>query len=428
MAGYVYIDGTTGVEDFGGTRAEFPSYGEGTTTVCVAEGCGVPSISAENQANGAFFELYAYTNAAEPSSAEMKFNTSSVQIVQEKGPSASIDTTDSLFGAAPNGAFPGQWVKGSSGKVGFTANDPGIGISSYSFTSPQESKWGSGPSLAGCNGVQCDECWNWASKCEAGHSSSNEPIVGSLGGLPDGKDTIDAKVKDATGLSAEASGTVDVDSTPPHGLALVGLPSNKEIGEGTYHFKAEAADGEGSIESSGIASISLYVDGQPLTNPVVKCSPGPCAAKGEWSINGFATGIGNHTITVVATDNAGNVATSSVPLTVHRASPIGLGPGTIYPQSGELTLHATDVSLDLGLSVSRSYGSRHLTSGVLGPLGPQWGFSLGGEESLVKQPNGSMVLTPSTGSPEIFATNEKAGSSRLWASRTSRFRKSKMPV
>lgn len=302
VEGVVYIEGAKGVEDFGGTRAIIPWYGEGTTTVCVLEGCAVPSVSEEHHANGAFFELYAYTNTTEPTSAELKFNTTSVQIAQERAPSASIDTIDSLFGSAPNGAFPGQWVKASAGKVGFAATDPGIGVSAYSITSPQAGSWGHREfqGLSGCEGVQCDECWNWASKCEAGHSSSNEPLTYSLSGLPDGKDTVEAKVEDATGLSAAATGTVEVDSTAPHGLALTGLPSNKEIGEGTYTFTAEATDGEGATESSGIASISLSVDGQPLTNPTVKCSPGPCTGKGTWSINGFAIGTGYHTITIVA--------------------------------------------------------------------------------------------------------------------------------
>ena len=79
------------------------------------------------------------------------------------------------------------------------------------------------------------------------------------------------------------------------------------------------------------------------------------------------------------------------------------------PVSGEFGLGATDVSMGGGLTVSRSYDSRNLTAGEQGPFGKQWGLVMGGEESLVKQPNGSMVLVQSAGAQTIFATDGKGG-------------------
>ena len=67
-----------------------------------------------------------------------------------------------------------------------------------------------------------------------------------------------------------------------------------------------------------------------------------------------------------------------------------LGPGSVDPLSGEFSLSATDVSVGApgsSLTVSRSYGSRHLTAGSEGPLGPQWSLSVGGQESITKTGN-----------------------------------------
>ena len=61
------------------------------------------------------------------------------------------------------------------------------------------------------------------------------------------------------------------------------------------------------------------------------------------------------------------------------------------------------------LTVSRSYGSRHLTAGSEGPLGPQWSLSVGGQESLTKLPDGSVTLTAASGGQTTFTSNGKGG-------------------
>ena len=54
---------------------------------------------------------------------------------------------------------------------------------------------------------------------------------------------------------------------------------------------------------------------------------------------------GEHTLTVVATDNAGNVATAEYHVTIHHAEGVAVGPGSVNPVTGELSMAATDVSL-----------------------------------------------------------------------------------
>ena len=100
-------------------------------------------------------------------------------------------------------------------------------------------------------------------------------------------------------------------------------------------------------------------------------------------------------------------------MTVHHASPVAAGPGLVEPVTGEMSLSSNDVSVAAGstnLTLSRTYLSRHLTAGSSGPLGPQWGMSVGGEESLIKQPNGSMLLIGPSGGQTIFTS---AGSGKF---------------
>ena len=121
--------------------------------------------------------------------------------------------------------------------------------------------------------------------------------------------------------------------------------------------------------------------------------------------------MGPHTITVTATDNAGNVAKAEMPLFVARpTTPVAAGPGSLNRQSGELSLGATDVSVSGpggGLSVSRSYGSLHATpetESEPGPLGPGWSMSLAGEQNITKLPNGNVLLTAGTGLQAVFVS------------------------
>ena len=191
---------------------------------------------------------------------------------------------------------------------------------------------------------------------------------------------------------------VKVDAKAPHGISLTGLSGKGEeleLGEVEAHVKVEAADGEGSVASSGIKSIMLGVDGKEIGSPAGSCPRGPCTANGEWSINGAELGVGTYTLTVVATDNAGNVASKNYVLSVYHASPVAMGPGSVNPESGDFALGASDVDLSGGagaLAVTRHYDSRNPREGEEGPLGPQWTLSLGSLASLEVLPDGSVMV------------------------------------
>jgi RHS repeat-associated protein len=397
-----------------------------TQTVCVEAGCAVPSVAgspgnlaefkvlATESGRGLEYQLTNWTNFG-------KELPTSVTIAQEKGPSVGLDSSDPTVGGRTNGAFGGNWistVSQSSAVIALDAFDPGMGVYRITMKSPNKTGWGlANYRLTGqCAGIQCNECHE--NECaltkergkpfEVGFGSTYE--LPSAGELPNGEDTVEAKVEDAAGLSATTSGKVMVDNAPPYNIELSGLPSSYELNGEVYHLVVKAHDGEGATPSSGVKSIAVGVDGQEIaTQSLTGCSPGPCAASGEWVVNAEKIPAGANYLLVTVTDGAGNVAYKEVTLNVHHAQPLPLGPGAVDPQSGELKLGATDVSLGGGLTATRSYGSRHLTAGVQGPLGPQWAFGIGGQESLVKLSNGNMVLTDSSGSQAIFASDGKGG-------------------
>jgi RHS repeat-associated protein len=400
----------------------FPLTAEGETSLCTVEasqacphGAEKATVTSENQAN----EVQFFVHATETSSLAFADGlwSSLVEIVQEKAPTATADTTDATLEGKPNAFYGSKWAstRGSPADsiVAVDAHDPGIGVEKEGLSSPNKSGWGFAPRQDvqnECAGVQCNECYEPA--CAGKGSGNGTPLTLSLaaegGELPEGKDTVEVKVQDATGLSATASGEVKVDNTPPHELGLTGLPH--VIGDGSYRLTASAKDGSGG-ESSGIASLQLLVDGRPTGSPAGSCSPGTCTATAEFTIAGQEFGAGPHTLTLVAKDNASNVAEESYPFTVHNATPVPIGPGSVNPESGEFTLNPTDVSISSpgsGLTFRRMYRSRHLTAGAGGPLGPQWSLIMGGQESITKLTNGNATLTAGY-AESTFTSNGKGG-------------------
>ena len=323
-----------------------------------------------------------------------------VYIAQEQGPEVSVGTASTVDGKRNVLYGSGSWL-GSNGASAFEVkwHDPGIGVGSYSIET-SGGAWSESGSPS-CGGDQC------------------EPTVTGVyaynSRMPNGEYSLVGHVSDLMGLNSELAGGVvlKVDSTPPHGIKIAGLGSGNEIGEGEYTLTAEATDGEGTTKSSGIKDIQVTVDGREIGKPGGACEPGPCTAKATWTLNGAEFGAGENKLTVTATDNAGNVASETYTLKVHHTTPVAVGPGTVNPGSGAFSMSATDVSVSVpggALTVSRAYGSRHLTAGALGPLGPQWALSVGGQESITVAPNlNTATLTSSTGGQTTFTAPPGGG-------------------
>ena len=344
---------------------------------------------------------------------ESKLESAAVSIHQSQAPSANFDTTDATIGGEPNALLAGRWVNTkASPEIGLDARDQGIGVEKEGISSPNRAGWGfafKNEARNECEGVQCNECYEPPCKGESGVSGNGEPLAYSLasaedGELPEGEDTIEGKVEDATGLSKTASAKIKIDNKPPSITYFEGLPSNHELVDG-QHVTLEAGAKSGP---AGIASIVLDVDGQQVGNGQGSCS-GSCTGNAVWTLSDENYAAGEHVLTVLATDNAGNVETFEAHMTVHHAEGVPVGPGSVNPVTGELSMAATDVSISVpggALTVSRSYRSRHLAQGKEGPLGSQWNLSLGAEQSLSRVVGG-MILTADNGAQTVFESKGK---------------------
>ena len=373
------------------------SYANTRTELCSEAGCAPGKVTAESKENAAYFEQVGHGEGGKSFLAKM--TSAAVEILQEKGPTAEFNFSNPRVGSdiesePVNVLYANTWLGASDAAFEGRSTDPGMGVKEVSMLVPSNPTYDLTIHSA-CVAVECEKTMNWS--------------FGYPPQLPEGEDKVEFRAVDEAGLSATAAATtVKVDYSPPHSITLSGLPPNNEIGSGLYHLKASATDGSGSTTSSGVASLVLKIDGKQIGGALGSCSPGPCSASGEWTISGTEFAVGQHEVTVTATDKAGNVATEKFTMFVARpTTPISLGPGTVNPQSGEFSLGATDVSLDApggALTVSRDYGSLHVTAGSEGPLGPQWTLSLDGSQNLTKLPDGDMLLTDGPGLQAVYAS------------------------
>jgi RHS repeat-associated protein len=386
-------------------QAWIENYGWTNTTICALAACAPGSVNSSNDKSEASYLQYV-REAGPMAGGTSRMKAAGVDIVQEAGPSTSFITSEPKIYGVQNGLYAGKWVKAGHElfEVGMNAFDPGLGIMSVAWSSPGDPEWGESHDVySGCDGVQCEECL--AVGCATGplyigltnQSNSN---------MPEGEDVLEGKVTDPVGLSATAKATVKIDNAAPYSISLSGLPPYNEIAFGYYKFKASATDGSGSVPSSGVASIAVAIDGKEVGKPNGSCSPGPCTATGEWTVNGEEYPAGKNTIVITATDAAGNVAKEEATLTIHAAESKPAGPGAVELASGAFTLGSIDAALaspGAGLAVERSFNSRRVSAGVEGPFGTQWqGLSFGGNESLTKLSSGSIVFAASSGAESLF--------------------------
>jgi sugar lactone lactonase YvrE len=375
-----------------------------------------PEITLEG---GCHCELDAWFNSYDAYIAEEKgehttiaFNTSAPTIAKASG------TTNVLYG-------DGAWMGPNSGALEFTAKDLGLGVSEteIEYYGPHgweplkvpEPGWNGSSNETWCQSKPTWKCAPERPEAEDYTTLNVGPRRGVKGPeplrLPEGEDRIRVAAHSAMPETwsreyGEGETVVKIDYTKPRNLSVTPLQGvtargtsggEFEMDEVPVSFKGEATDGTKPTKSSGIASLTLSVDGREVAKAGGSCTPGECTASEEFLVNGQELGGGRHTLTLTATDYAGNIESKSYTLIVRQASPLALGPGSVNPISGDYTLNATDVSLGSGLSVTRHYDSRNLTAGKNGPLGPQWSLSLGSLASLEVLPDGSVLLAGAEG-------------------------------
>jgi tripartite motif-containing protein 71 len=312
------------------------------------------------------------------------FNSSSPTIV-EAGGRANV-----LYGS-------GSWLSPYQGAFEATAHDPGIGVSYAGFTGTigYNPRWIRNE-LGKCLGIQCPETYSdWIT-----YNTS----------MPNGDDGVEFFAEDAAEMIDTTSTTVKVDASKPYNLGFTGMPElGAEISAVPHKLTVHATDGKKPTPSSGIRSLSVSIDGgTPTELSGASCPEGECTASGEYTIDAESLSEGVHRLVVSAVSNSGEPEAKEFLFDVRHASPVSMGPGSVDPTTGQLTLTASDVSLGGASGVSRSYQSRNLTSGVSGPLGPQWTVSVGGGEDMTVLPTGSVSVVSSNGGETTFSLNSKS--------------------
>jgi RHS repeat-associated protein len=328
----------------------------------------------------------------------------------------------------------GGWVKHGPSEAHITANDQGTGIAVERVETPpgyeNSKKEVYFLQEFGCNGA------NGLAGCQHSRTSSNI----SFAELPTGVHELGVYAYDAVGnvredevgeSGAEQQGSgkrpvLYVDRTPPV-IPAFGGPLTEDaaggIGSGSYTLTFSAEDGSSATPQSGVRSLKVSVDGTKVDEVATSCpepkgvpSSGCYALSASWSMEGARFGTGQHTVTVTATDWAGNEETRSLAVGVSEAPYEAVGPGSVNLKTGAFKLEATDATLAAAgadLAVGRTYNSRALTAGAKGPLGPQWSLSLpvssadGEWQSLRAMTTGSVQATLASGELVTFTPTEK---------------------
>jgi RHS repeat-associated protein len=280
---------------------------EGNAVVCAEEGC---ISEGGSEGNAALWEAVALESGTRYRG---ELDQAAVKIAQQEGPSVGFDTEDKQIEGHPNPLYEsGAWIRGGTqAELRAIATDPGLGIYRRGLTSPDEPGWGSktayGPA-EGCRGVQCRESYG---------------MTADAGELPEGSDTIEAKVENATGATATATAQVKVDRTPP-ALALAGsMTEQGTLGDKwpSYTLEVDARDGVAKRPQSGVAKATIEVDGKVVAEAAPGCATENCSIARRWTLTSSDYSPGQHTVEVAATDAVGLTTTRTLTIDLQPAPP-----------------------------------------------------------------------------------------------------------
>ncbi|HEV7944037.1 MAG TPA: RHS repeat-associated core domain-containing protein [Solirubrobacteraceae bacterium] len=310
--------------------------------------------------------------------------------------------------------LPTKWVQHPPTDIYIHAHDEGVGIQDFQLEVPPGHLNSKGQPFFVEEG-NCGE--------ELCPQSAKSADITELAGLETGVWALGATAWDAAGNFRELQPAphLYVDDTSPQIEPLSGslVENSSKVGAGDYTLNFEAVDGSVSAPQSGMRKFTVAVDGNKVDEVSTSCpeptgvpAAGCFGFRGSWTMEGERYGAGPHTVTVTATDWAGNESTKTLHITSDEASYSPLGPGMVNLQTGDFKLAAADVQVaapGAALSLTRLYESRNPSAGSGGPLGPQWSLSLpdsaaaGVWQSLHVEPNGNVAATLASGARVSFA-------------------------
>lgn len=267
--------------------------------------------------------------------------------------------------ATASGLPPG-WVQDTGYQV--TGSDTGVGVNNVSATGAQS--WSSGCSVDPDN-----------------HCPANQTIAATTTNLPEGINNINANITDVIGGPGHTFnatiGQAKIDRTPPS-LALGGTLTNGAVVTQDSTLTVNATDGNNdgnpADARSGVASIDMAVDGTnvehvtqsacagpgcPSTFAPYGCTGDSCSLPASYTASLAGLSEGPHTLTIDATDVAGNATapnhTKTVQFFVDTTPPDLAVSGDLWDRNGE-TLSGGPYELDV--AAADGGGAADPSSGV----------------------------------------------------------------
>jgi len=135
----------------------------------------------------------------------------------------------------------------------------------------------------------------------------SSPYALDVSGLSDGAHTVKVVLTDVAGNTGEDTVGITLDTTAPYfAQALAADPA------GCTNADTIAITWEGADAGCGIDKAEMFVDGNPVAD-------NPVTSPYDLDVSGLADGT--HTVTVVLTDVAGNIAQENVGITLDKTAP-----------------------------------------------------------------------------------------------------------
>jgi RHS repeat-associated protein len=234
------------------------------------------------------------------------------------------------------------WYTNSNTALPVSASDPGLGVQEIDAV------------VAGTGNFVT----SWQPYSSTCLSSPTVPCPASTSGAaltnwPDGDNDVVVKSYDPSGhygTSPELHVRVDTKGPKIDLSGALVTASHGDLTAGSYPLRIDATDGTTdptappAAHRSGVKNVSVYLDNtqqQPLFSQNLSCATDSCPLEADsdtntpgtqdWSLNTSQLN-GTHTVIVNATDQAGNVSTKKIDLTVN-----GLAGAIITPKSGDST-------------------------------------------------------------------------------------------
>jgi hypothetical protein len=137
-----------------------------------------------------------------------------------------------------------------------------------------------------------------------------------------GPHTVSITAADALGQkSAPTVFDIESDTAAPT-LQLGGVLADDDdqiLTEDSYTLNAQALDTDADVYGSGLASLQVTLDGQPQSTTAIGCfQDEECEQARSFTWNTASAGNGDHSVTVTATDKAGNTATDGIDVDLER--------------------------------------------------------------------------------------------------------------